>query len=142
MIVGEDTDNLEFVLKDGEETLTDDWVQDTPPGNTYLWKTDTWLSTFPPMPAPLRVTSFNDERIVALFQTADPKPASEDQAESDSYVQPQEEPKPVRPFGWAEEPRKAVTMPPLADKPPWWTDTRDMSCGCQVLPRRQKHGTY
>jgi hypothetical protein len=34
--VGDDTDNTEYVIEDGEETLSENWKEDHPPDHTYL----------------------------------------------------------------------------------------------------------
>jgi hypothetical protein len=51
--VGEDTDNEESAIADGEETSDVDRKVEQPPARTYLWLNEGNLSICPPLPDPL-----------------------------------------------------------------------------------------
>jgi hypothetical protein len=56
---GEDTDAEEYVLRDWEETLTDDWHEERRPECTLIWKNGIEFLIFPPVPAPTSFVAFD-----------------------------------------------------------------------------------
>jgi hypothetical protein len=138
---GDDTDSEEYVVRDGEETLDDDWHMDHPPECTYLWKNGAEFSIFPSDPVPTSFAAFGRMLVQTMTWANVMHPVVDHESESkleskSGFPIPEHvarlEPKPA---SVPADPTKAFGYgcpsfgQACKNRPGWWSDWWDMLSG-------------